>query len=359
LKSEAMMASKGDVVRHVDGRKRLPFLLGIGEQNAKTLQQLTEELTRTFDSGTNSIEPFSQKTVRRYLQELLPDIVAKGEETRSRPYKYYLEQRWPLLTEDNLTEPMALALILLFERAGHMLPPEVLDEIGSLQVAAERRLQRGANDGYRDWRDKVRVVSRFPRDLKDGRKDLRKVIYDAVMREKCLTCNYKRSDGEEKQYTISPLGLVFQDGRCYVVCYSRDSNWEKPRSLPLYRFQSAELDESARFDSPLNFRLSEFAKDAGVNEIKSGSAPLDVELRIRTRTFLWLEERLIGDIKTTEPEGEEWRRIRVSVGNDEGFRRLLRQFGSDVEVLAPPALRKEFAELARTLGERYLGDAPA
>lgn len=353
------MATKGNVVRHVDGRTRLPFLLGVGQQNAKTLDQITAELNRTFESGTNPIEPISEKTVRRYLKELMPEVVEAGEETRSRPYKYYLEQSWPLLTEDTLTEPMALALILLFERAGHMLPPEVLDEIGSLQVAADRRLKRGSNDGYRDWRDKVRVVSRFPRDLKDGRKDLRKVIYDAVMREKCLTCDYRKGDGEEKKYTISPLGLVFQDGRCYVVCYARDSNWEKPRSLPLYRFQSAELDENARFESPLNFRLSDFAKDAGVTEIQSGSVPLKVKLRIRKRTFLWLEERLIGAITTMESEDDDWRRITVSVSNDEGIRRLLRRLGKDVEVLAPPELRKEFAELAQTLADRYLGDAAA
>jgi predicted DNA-binding transcriptional regulator YafY len=86
---------------------------------------------------------------------------------------------------------------------------------------------------------------------------------------------------------------------------------------------------------------------------------LKVKLRIRNTTYIRLEERLIGDITTMKPENDDWRRITVSVGNDEGFRRLIRMLGKDVEVLAPPELRKEFAELAQTLADRYLSDATA
>ena len=336
---------------HVKGRQALPFVLGVGKRNRKTLATLTDALNATPGLGG-----FTQKTVRRYLEELthLGADLQTVDEGRTR--WYYLSRPYPILNDHTLSEGMALALLLTFRAARDGLPPDVLEEIASLEQVAKKRLQRGTTRGLREWPQKVQYIARSStRGHRPVDERVRAVVYEAVIEKRPLDCEYRSLGNEQpRSMQISPLGLMFREQRCYVVCYLNDHSWERPRALPLVRFASARINEAAKFVAPAGFSLERFVAERNPVAIQQGTAPLALRIRVAPHTARWLEEQPLAEDQTVAPLADtDWREIRATVPDDSAIRSFLRALGEDCEVLEPPELLEEFKRLGRILARFY------
>jgi predicted DNA-binding transcriptional regulator YafY len=150
-------------------------------------------------------------------------------------------------------------------------------------------------------------------------------------------------------YVLEPSGLGYS---CYVIGY--DDLRGAMRTLKLERIRTATLTEEP-FNRPDDFDPYRLLASAwGI--IWSQDSQEEVRLRFaprvarRVKESLWHPSQSIEDL----PDGSCL--FTVHIGSLTEIRPWIRQWGADVEALAPPALRTELAAEARALAVLY--DAP-
>ena len=174
----------------------------------------------------------------------------------------------------------------------------------------------------------------------------------AVWSERYLTLRYRTRRSRSAARKLGPLGLVLKGGVWYLVAQSG-------KSIRTYRvaaiFDAVMLDEKfvrpREFDLPGHWQASSSAYEAGLyNET--------ADIRVSEEGFSKLEALgptvIEAARKTaTKPDADGWLRCAVPIESvSVGARDLLR-LGEDVEVIGPPALRHEMADLLAAMLERH------
>ena len=309
----------------------------------KTTAQIRAEL-REKDPEFNT----SARTIQRNLEQLSARFPITCE-TLGRTNHWYWIERHALTQLPAMTEHTAFALRLANEYLRPLMPPATLRLLDGYFKHADGLL-KGSPLGR--WGQRAQIVSRGPA-LKPPRvrEDVQRVAYDALLNKRRLEIDYRsRSQGGMQRYALNPLGLVFREGVAYLVATAWD--YDDVRHWALHRMSKPVLlNQPTR--TPPGFKLSSYIKDreAFSYPLASGKIQLRVAIAQDVATHL-AERRLSSDQRITELDGGRVL-IEATVADTAELRWWLLGFGAAVEVLAPDALRKEFAEQAKSMQAMY------
>lgn len=206
---------------------------------------------------------------KRRLQRLLKSICEEDGlyvecDTRSKPYGY--RQRVPTseLTVATLRPQESLLLRLAEEHLKYQLPSPLVRSLEPLFEQAKTTLKEdGATQKMTAWLKKVAFVSENVPMLPP--KILPRIfdaVSEALYRDSKLEIEYVNTINEKKIGIVSPLGLVQQAYRLYLVC--RFDGYDNVRHLALHRMTSVRVLDFAA-DRPKDFELDQYVKDRHFN----------------------------------------------------------------------------------------------
>lgn len=176
---------------------------------------------------------------------------------RGKPYGYRRNAPDSTLDESSLTPQESLLLRLCQERLKYQLPPCITEAMEPLFSASKTALnENGKSAKTREWLQKVAFVSdtvpMMPPKIKPR---IFNAVSEALYRDSKLRVKFHNSRGEENEAVVSPLGLVQQVQRLYLICQFEGYN--NIRHLALHRMDEAEV---TAFPSvrPQDFSLSQY-----------------------------------------------------------------------------------------------------
>lgn len=171
-----------------------------------------------------------------------------------------------------------------------------------------------------------------------------------------LELDYDRGDGSVTR-TLDPLGLVLKAGVWYLVA-SHDGQ------LRTYRVSRASAVRPLpdRASRPPGFDLATYWAES-ISAFERETPRIDVTLRLRRDAARPAEDVIDGTalaaaVELSDPEPDEWRRIRVRLDWPHEVAGRLLALGGDVEVVEPSELRDEVAKVAAEVVARYGVTAP-
>src|SRR6185369_10122159 len=180
-------------------------------------------------------------------------------------------------------------------------------------------------------------------------------IAQAVWSERRLRIRYE-SWSTTVRRTVDPLGIVMKAGEWYLV--ARVSGGY--RTYRIAKMLDLEMLEEG-FERPAGFDLSaHWRQDIKRFEasLRRGEAVLRVSSAVLSRL-----DRLGADIAeaimAAPPDATGWRQATVPIEGIEQAAAMLLSFGAEIEVVSPPALRRQLAERARQVLVLYAEDRQA
>jgi len=176
-------------------------------------------------------------------------------------------------------------------------------------------------------------------------------LQEAVWRDQRVRIVYRRSDGEVRERTIAPYGLVAKASIWYVVA----SIGEDMRVYRVSRIQSLQfLDE--HFERPPDFDLPAYWT-AWCHDFEASLNQYPVRLRVAPETAQIMEQFWGGDVRhqieAATPDQDGWRQITLNYDTIESARSSLIALGPAVEILDPPDLREAVIQLAASILSFY------
>jgi predicted DNA-binding transcriptional regulator YafY len=221
-------------------------------------------------------------------------------------------------------------------------------------VAAEKKLMSALPGPLRASAKKMRA--RFHLDapawFREAEKpELLPLVARSVWEQSRISVRY-RSWRAEEQRVIDPLGLVLKGGSWYLVGHTE-------KGLRTYRVaRILKLDVlEEHFARPDDFDLEAYWK-ASTKRLESELHAYQATVRLSPWALTMLEVFMSPFTRAAariEPgvDSEGWHTVALSVGSlREACARLL-SFGSELEVLEPPELRRKMAESAARMHETY------
>lgn len=306
----------------------------------------------------------SARSVERDLEKLAA-VFPINKDDRSRPYGWSWLKDAARVDIQPIDVVSALTLILARDHLAPLLPASVIKILAPRFAAAERLLAGGGENigqGLGRLPERIRVKSRGQRlALPVVDHAILESLYAALQSAQQVRLGYRarKHEGKAKNYLADPLGLVFVDGVIYLVCHLHGGDDTADQNagadghiahLPVQRIKSVTVT-AAPAVVPTDFNLDDFV--AARFDYPLGAAPLPLVFRMERITAAHLLERPLAENQTIDEDGDDWMTVRATVANTQQLRWWLLGFGDKVEVLAPAALRREFADIAGALQRRY------
>lgn len=326
------------------------------EPGGISAQQLREKL-----AAIDSLYDVHKRTIERNLMQLMsvfPSLdYADGQAGGNR----WFWQKDTVMDVPRLDAKTALMFRLAETFLTPMFPPATLEELRPHFKQAEKALREIDECGYSRWPDKIKLIQNSQRLLHpDIKPAILAVVYAALFEERRFRMHYQVRGGEQRDYEVSPRGLVFRDGIVYAVCTLAD----RPdiRQLPLHRMLSAELLETPV--APLHgFNLDHYVRDyfdyplrslkANQDTRDSIPATLRLEITLNAVNAVHLQESPLSADQTTEHRPDGRVGFTATVANTERLRWWILSYGERMEVNGPPELREELTERVRRMGAIY------
>ena len=225
---------------------------------------------------------------------------------RGKPYGYRRNAPDSTLAESSLTPQESLLLRLCQERLKYQLPPCITEAMEPLFSASKTALnENGKSAKTREWLQKVAFVSdtvpMMPPKIKPR---IFNAVSEALYRDSKLRVKFHNSRGEENEAVVSPLGLVQQVQRLYLICQFEGYN--NIRHLALHRMDEAEV---TAFPSvrPQDFSLSQYVASRHFNYSNGGKIHLLIEFT-NPETAVNLSETPFNPTQTLQQlEDGAWR----------------------------------------------------
>lgn len=210
--------------------------------------------------------PIESRRLQRILQSLRNrDEFGVECNTKSKPFGYRRRVSDSDLGVTRLRPQECLLLRLAEEHLKYQLPSPILKSLEPLFDAARLALKEaGSTARQREWLGKVAFV---PDSISLMPPKILPRIFDAVSealyRDSKLEIEYVSTKNKAgSTYTVSPLALVQQENRLYLVC--RFENYDNVRHLALHRIKNAKVLEFAA-DRPKDFSLKKYVDGRHVN----------------------------------------------------------------------------------------------
>lgn len=231
--------------------------------------------------------------------------------------------------------------------------------LGAVMAAAETKLLAALPEDVRSSAERMR--SRFHLDAPAWFTEAEQpehlaAIADAVWRQAAIQIRY-RSWKAEKSRRVEPLGIVLKGGAWYLVGQVGDSarTYRISRMLQL-DILAEHFERPGAFDLPAYWKASADRLEEELHPVTATLrlSPLGVELLaafsspyVRARTALGAEADARG-----------WRTATLPVGRTRQAVVDLLRLGAQAEVLDPPELRAQMAEIAAGMAGLYRDASP-
>jgi predicted DNA-binding transcriptional regulator YafY len=178
-----------------------------------------------------------------------------------------------------------------------------------------------------------------------------RAVAAAVWAAQRIDIDYESWQGRRRR-VVEPLGLVLKAGHWYLVARTQ------ARSSPaIYRLSSifAAQGLPEHFARPAQFNLAKTWQDQ-VSLFEASLRRERATIRLSAQAMS-RADRLGAEaaeaIHAAAPDKKGWRRARIWIEGVNHAASLLLGFGTDVEVLAPAALRREIAQRAARVYSMY------
>ena len=172
-------------------------------------------------------------------------------------------------------------------------------------------------------------------------------VQDAVARDRRLSFDYTRADGQQSGRTVDPLGLVSKGLTWYLV--ARTANGM--RTFRVARMRRVAV-LAVGFERPARFDLEEHWRSATteLNRKRAGyrvvlSLTEDAARRVQT----WCVAKPVAAANSSRKEQEGRVMLQVDFDNDREARFIVLGLGSAVRVVEPESLRQWVQEEARAV----------
>ena len=239
------------------------------------------------------LEEAGWDVARRRLQRILKDLVDNADfniecDMRSKPFSYRQAMPDPELVKPELSPQMSLVLRMAQEFLSRQLPVPLMESVGYLFDEAKETLrENGMNDAMDSWLKKVAFVPNalpmLPPQIKPR---IFSAVSEALYRESKLAVTYVNNLKEERTAIVSPLGLVQQEFRVYLVC--QFEGYDDCRHLALHRMISAQVMDAPAL-RPQNFELDRYVSSRHFNYSNGSKLKLLLEFSNRVTAQI-LEE---------------------------------------------------------------------
>lgn len=234
---------------------RQKFDLGEPKDGKKTRQKeeasiILEILNRiplskrfvSVDDILNSLASAEIDVSRRSLQRYLKQMYDCGKyglvrDDRGNAYGYRRERTDSITDSIHLKPNECLLLRIAQEHMKYQIPGTVLKSLGFLFDAASEMLkEKGSNAKENQWLNKVCVISSsIPQMPSKVLPRIFDAVSEALYSEKKLRIEYTNMNGKTTSAVVSPLALVQQDVRLYLIC--QFDHFDNVVHLALHRFK--------------------------------------------------------------------------------------------------------------------------
>ena len=306
-------------------------------------QQLRESLS---DIGFD----VSIRTIQRDLK-ILSAILPLISDERDKPYGWSWHK-----DADGLNPAMdpieALTFSLAEEYLEPIMPGKSFKRMKIFFDRANSVLKEIDKSSIRRWRDSVRVIPQWQTLIAPNIDDKAEAaIYEALLRGQQLEVRYlKRGEVKAEKRIVNPLGIVLQGVVHRLIC-TMDEDPESPRHLPIHRFKSAEWNGN-KSASPKKFNLDEFVASQNIGFLISNKM-LSLEVIFSALAGFHLTETPIAKDQVLKRLEDGRYVLKVKLPDTSQIRWWLLGFGSQVEVVRPVSLRREFQESFKSLTKIY------
>lgn len=182
-------------------------------------------------------------TLQRYLKQLYESGSLPLERNdNSKPFSYRMGTDTSPFPFTNLSAQEALMLRLIEANLRYQLPGKLNKAMQPFFDAARQTLDgiQGRITHENEWLNKIAVVSNsLPQIPPNIKPRIFEAVSNALFENKKLKIVYHNAEGHEKTKNVSPLGLVQQDIRLYLVCHF--DGYTDIRHLALHRINDATL----------------------------------------------------------------------------------------------------------------------
>ena len=288
----------------------------------------------------------SQRTIHRDLEALsaarIPISAIRGAQGG-----WQLEKGWrtqvPSLDESELrallmAQPRTLGNPRLAAAAQSALN-KLMAAMPEPMKAQAAHMQQRLHVDPTGWRDTGEDISMLP------------MVQDAVARDRKLTFEYTKADGEESSRTVDPLGLVSKGLSWYLVARTAKGM----RTFRVSRMRTVTV-LAVGFERPPRFDLADHWRMATA-ELDRKRASYRTVLAVRSETVLRLQAWCV-----TREASREWARQagkqRLALEVDFDDERMARFFvlgmGSSVRVLEPAGLREWVSQETKAVAKVLL-----
>ncbi|MEY2700792.1 MAG: hypothetical protein RIQ52_1547 [Pseudomonadota bacterium] len=320
-----------------------------------TVSQLRERLM-----NLDPLYTVHRRTIERNLNQLMS--VFPALDFRESPAgNLWFWERDTVMDVPRLDVKSALMFRLAENFLTPMFPRATLDDLRPHFRQAERALRESGHHGYSDWPEKIQLIQNsIQLQHPEVNPDILAIVYDALFQDRQFSMLYRNRGGEERNFLVSPRGLVFRDGIIYLVATLH--NYTDLKQLPLHRMLAAELTDQAVQPLP-GFNLKRYVSayfDYPLHALPSrGDAEhptpenLTIEIAMHAIAAVHLKESPLGSDQTSEAMADGRIRFRATVANTERLRWWLLSYGPGIEVLAPQYLREEMMAKAQEMAGIY------
>lgn len=261
----------------------------------------------------------------------------------------------------------AVAFHALRRFVGNKLPAAVTRDIETLFQAADTRLSQDREDSrlYRAWVNKIDSVEpTYVLTRPTINPEVFQTVVTSTFFERELLVRYRPAyretlESDIKPKRLWPLALVESAGLMYMVAQSPEHPPRPDEGKPnwlriLYRLDRiiSAVDSGTTFAYPRDFKLQATIENEQVFDFLPES-PVVLELALEPAEARRLTERHMSKDQTLEPLPDGRMKVTGTVVPSVKLRWWLRSLGAAVEILAPSALRDEFARDAAALAIRY------
>jgi predicted DNA-binding transcriptional regulator YafY len=208
-----------------------------------------------------------------------------------------------------------------------------------------------------DQRDRAgRLKNRFHLDLPAWYQDAENSphlasVADAVLHDRRIKVLYRRWEApREVERVLEPYGLVLKNGSWYVVAATA-------HGMRTYRVSNIlELTPTEEEFERVELDLSQYWQEhlEGFDQIRfTGEAVIRVSAGLAGRMHDVSYPALVKAVAATEPDADGSVVVTIPIESVANAAASLSRFGSALEVLEPPELRAELANLGRSMSDLY------
>ena len=234
----------------------------------------TRELQETLEREGIDI---SLRTIQRDLNQIAQRFPIESNKTVPQGWRWRSDA--PIQSLPHMTSSQAVTFMMVEEHLKHLLPPSLIDEMNPWFDLARRSLSTQNN--VRQWINRVRIVPASQPVIPPlVERQAQQSIYEGLLQDKQIECIYRARghQGEEKTYTLNPLGLVQKGAIIYLIC-TRHYKTEV-QTFALHRFKSA-IVLDIRALHPVKFDIDEYIDSGALGFRVDFSKPTEnIELKL-------------------------------------------------------------------------------